>query len=67
MALGSACREYVARHVVAVLQSALRLITQRSADVLDRFDEVQSVGEQLQVRYLRERRAGRRRHELGEI
>ena len=47
VALGAAGRERVAGHEVAVLKGALGLIVQRRADVLDRVDEVQAVGEQL--------------------
>ena len=46
---GAAGRKRVARHDVAVLERALGLIAQRRAEVLDRVDEVQAGGEQLQV------------------
>ena len=49
MALGAAGRERVAGHEVAALKGALGLVVQRLADVLDRVDEVQAGGEQLQV------------------
>ena len=45
MPLGAASRERVAGHLVAVLQRALGLIMQRRANILDRLDEVQPVGE----------------------
>ena len=67
MPLSAAGRERVAGHAVALLQRALGLIVQRRADVLDRVDEVQAGGEQLQVGVLRGRRGGRRHHELREI
>ena len=49
MAHGAAGRKRVAGHDVAVMQSLLGLIVQRLADVLDRVDQVQAGGEQLQV------------------
>ena len=67
MALGAACRKRVAGHEVAILKGALGLVVQRRADVLDRVDEVQAVGEQLQVGFFRGRRGGRRHLELREI
>ena len=54
---GAAGRERVAGHEVAVLQGVLGLIVQRLADVLDRVDQVQAVGEQLQVAPSRPSRA----------
>ena len=48
VAHGAAGRKRVARHNVAGVQGLLGLIVQRLADVLDRVDEVQAGGEQLQ-------------------
>src|SRR6516165_4627963 len=74
MALGATRRKCVAGHLIAVLERALRLIVQRRANVLDRVDEVQAVGEHLQIGFLRRRRRkhgscpvkGRRHCERGE-
>ena len=48
VAHGAAGRERVAGHDVAGVQRLLGLIVQRRADVLDRVDQVQAGGEQLQ-------------------
>src|SRR5215831_8214057 len=65
---GAPRRERVARYDVAILQRGLRLVMQRRANVFDRINKAQAVGERLQIGSLIGRHTRRRRqHELGKI